>query len=73
MQGLVQSLASIYSDRLEQDTRTPTYTFSVPGIDGGSIGILTSGGPLAFWVQMATVRLLCGIWIVYSECPRSYT
>jgi hypothetical protein len=68
MQGLVQSLASIYSDRLEQDTRTPTYTFSVPGIDGGSIGILTSGGPLAFWVQMATILPMQSIVRVFLAC-----
>jgi hypothetical protein len=63
MEGLFENVVSIYSDKLEQDTRTPTYTFSIPGHDDASFGILTSGGPLAFWVQMATVSfsILCAL------------
>ena len=55
MDRFVTSLASIYSDKLDKDTRTPVYIFSVPGVSG-EFGIL--GFPLAFWVQLATVRML---------------
>jgi hypothetical protein len=53
MEGLVASIMSIYSSKLEEDIRTPSYTFSVPGVDG-SFGVV--GGLLAFWIHIATVR-----------------
>ena len=59
MESVIDSIASIYSNKLEEDTRTPSFTFSVPGIDG-SFGILGSGTPLPFWIQFATVSIsLC--------------
>jgi hypothetical protein len=54
MFSLVAGVASLFTNKLDKDTSTPFYTFSVPGIDG-SFGIL--GSPLPFWVQLATFLL----------------
>jgi hypothetical protein len=59
------SVASLFTNKLDKDTRTPFYTFSVTGIDG-SFGIL--GTSLPFWVQLATFLLMQSIVRVLLAC-----
>lgn len=67
MEAFISSLASIYSNKIEHDTRTPSFTFSVPGFDG-SFGILGGGTPLPFWVQMATLLPTQSVVRVFLAC-----
>ena len=55
MDSLLGGLASLFTNKLDKDTRTPVYTFSLPGLDA-SFGIL--GGTLGWWIQLATFLLM---------------
>ena len=55
MDNLLGGLASLFTNKLDRDTRTPVYTFSFPGVDA-SYGILSS--TLGFWIQLTIFLLM---------------